>query len=143
MEFKKIHLYGSDIEDYEVLSSLIQDAAVPTSEMKFDKIEKQFFLVCSRFSWESRLQNKGNKRIVSGICFDNVIEVKKKNFPSFNSVNILNFLTLKKVTGFIELIFSNNILIKLVGNNISFRIDDLNKEWPTIFSPNHKKLDDE
>ena len=143
MEFKKIHLYGSDIEDYEVLSSLIQDAAIPTSEMKFDKIEKQFFLVCSRFSWESRLQNKGNKRIVSGICFDNVIEVKKKNFPSFNSVNILNFLTLKKVTGFIELIFSNNILIKLVGNNISFRIDDLNKEWPTIFSPNHKKLDDE
>lgn len=138
MEFKKIHLYGSDIEDYEVLSSLIQDAAIPTSEMKFDKVEKQFFLVCSRFSWESRLQNKGNKRIVSGICFDNVIEVKKKNFPSFNSENILNFLTLKKMTGFIELIFSNNILIKLVGNNISFRIDDLNKEWPTIFSPNHK-----
>ena len=138
MEFKKIHLYGSDIEDYEVLSSLIQDAAIPTSEMKFDKLEKQFFIVCSRFSWENRLQNKGNKRIVSGICFDNVIEVKKKNFPSFNSENILNFLTLKKVTGFIELIFSNNILIKLEGNNISFRIDDLNKEWPTIFSPNHK-----
>ena len=137
MEFKKIHLYGSDTEDYEVLSSLIQDAAIPTSEMKFDKVEKQFFLVCSRFSWESRLQNKGNKRIVSGICFDNVIEVKKKNFPSFNSENILNFLTLKKERGFIELIFSNNILIKLVGNNISFRIDDLNKEWPTIFSPNH------
>ena len=143
MEFKKIHLYGSDIEDYEVLSSLIQDAAIPTSEMMFDKVEKQFFLVCSRFSWESRLQNKGNKRIVSGICFDNVIEVKKKNFPSFNSENILNFLTLKKERGFIELIFSNNILIKLVGNYISFRIDDLNKEWPTIFSPNHKKLDDE
>ena len=138
MELKKIHLYGSDIEDYEVLSALIQDAAIPTSEMKFDKVEKQFFLVCSRFSWESRLQNKGNKRIVSGICFDNVIEVKKKNFPSFNSENILNFLTLKKERGFIELIFSNNILIKLVGNNISFRIDDLNKEWPTIFSPNHK-----
>ena len=138
MEFKKIHLYGSDVEDYEVLSSLIQDAAIPTSEMKFDKIEKKFFLVCSRFSWESKLQNKGNKRIVTGICFDNVIKVKKKNFPSFNSENILNFLTLKKVRGFIELIFSNNILIKLVGNNISFRIDDLNKEWPTIFSPNHK-----
>ena len=143
MVSKKIHLYGSDIEDYEVLSSLIQDAAIPTSEMKFDKIEKKFFLVCSRFSWERKLQNKGNKRIVTGICFDNVIKVKKKNFPSFDSENILNFLTLKKGSGFIELIFSNNILIKLVGNNISFRIDDLNKEWPTIFSPNHKKLDDE
>ena len=48
MEFKKIHLYGSDIEDYEVLSALIQDAAIPTSEMKFDKVGKQFFLVCSK-----------------------------------------------------------------------------------------------
>ena len=53
------------------------------------------------------------------------------------------FLTLKKITGFVNLIFSNNILLKLEGTNISFRIDDLNKEWPTIFSPNHKKLDDE
>jgi len=141
MEFKKIHLYGSDIEDYEVLSSLIQDAAIPTSEMKFDKVDQQFFLVCSRFAWESKLQNKGNKRIVSGICFDNVIEVKKKNFPSFHSENILNFLTLKKMSGFVELMFSNNIFLKLEGNNISFRIDDLNKEWPTIFSPNHKKSD--
>ena len=139
MEFKKIHLYGSDIEDYEVLSSLIQDAAIPISEMKFDKVDQQFFLVCSRFAWESKLQNKGNKRIVSGICFDNVIEVKKKNFPSFHSENILNFLTLKKMSGFVELMFSNNIFLKLEGNNISFRIDDLNKEWPTIFSPDHKK----
>ena len=49
MEFKKIHLYGSDKEDFEVLSSLIQDAAIPTSEMKFDIVSKQFFLVCSRF----------------------------------------------------------------------------------------------
>ena len=141
MELKKIHLYGSDIEDYEVLSSLIQDAAIPISEMKFDKVDQQFFLVCSRFAWESKLQNKGNKRIVSGICFENVIEVKKKNFPSFHSENILNFLTLKKMPGFVELMFSNNIFLKLEGNNISFRIDDLNKEWPTIFSPNHKKSD--
>ena len=141
MELKKIHLYGSDIEDYEVLSSLIQDAAIPTSEIKFDKVDQQFFLVCSRFAWESKLQNKGNKRILSGICFDNVIEVKKKNFPSFHSENILNFLTLKKMSGFVELMFSNNIFLKLEGNNISFRIDDLNKEWPTIFSPDHKKSD--
>ena len=72
-----------------------------------------------------------------------IIKVKKKNFPAFNSDIILNFLTLKKITGFVNLIFSNNILLKLEGKNISFRIDDLNKEWPTIFSPNHKKLDDE
>ena len=137
MVFNKIHLFGSDKEDYQVLSSLIQDAAVPTNEMKFDKVDKQFFLVCSRFVWEKKFQNNKNIRVLSGICFDNVITVKKKNFPSIHSEYILNFLTLNKVQSFIELIFANNISLKLEGANITFRIDDLNKEWPTIFSPDH------
>ena len=42
-----------------------------------------------------------------------------------------------KTSKFVELIFADNILIKLEGKKISFRIDDLNKEWPTIFSPTH------
>ena len=52
-------------------------------------------------------------------------------------MQVLNFLTIKKTVAFIELIFADNILIRLEGKKISFRIDDLNKEWPTIFSPIH------
>ena len=137
MDTIKLHLFGKDKKDFEVLASLIQDAAVPISEIKFDLIKSQFFIVCSRFVWENNFSNKENKRVVTGICFDDVLNVKKKNFPKSDSLQVFNFLTVKKTAAFIELIFADNILIKLEGKNISFRIDDLNKEWPTIFSPIH------
>ena len=75
--------------------------------------------------------------MVTGICFDNISNVKKKNYPKSDTLQVLNFLTIKKTDQFVELIFADNILIKLEGKKISFRIDDLNKEWPTIFSPLH------
>lgn len=137
MDTIKLHLFGKDKEDFEVLASLIQDAAVPISEIKFDFKKNQFFIVCSRFVWENNFHDKENKRVVTGICFDDVLNVKKKNLPKSDSMQVLNFLTVKKTVAFIELIFADNILIRLEGKKISFRIDDLNKEWPTIFSPIH------
>ena len=137
MDIIKLHLFGKDDEDYNVLSSLIQDAAVPISEMKFELIRKQFIIVCSRYVWENKVRKKESMRVVSGVCFDNVLKVKKKNFPQKNSQHVLNFLTARRKENYVELIFSGEIIIKLEGNMISFRIDDLNKEWPTIFSPSH------
>ena len=40
MDTIKLHLFGKDKEDFKVLASLIQDAAVPISEIKFDLIKK-------------------------------------------------------------------------------------------------------
>ncbi len=137
MDTIKLHLFGKDKKDFEVLASLIQDAAVPISEIKFDLLKNQFFIVCSRFVWENSFHNKENKRVVTGLCFDDVLNVKKKNLPKSDSMQVLNFLTVKKTAAYTELIFADNILIRLEGKKISFRIDDLNKEWPTIFSPMH------
>ena len=137
MDIIKLHLFGKDDEDYNVLSSLLQDAAVPISEMKFELISKQFIIVCSRYVWENKVHKKDSMRVVSGVCFDNVLKVKKKNFPPKDSQHVLNFLTARRKENYVELIFSGEIVIKLEGDMISFRIDDLNKEWPTIFSPSH------
>ena len=137
MDIIKLHLFGKDDEDYNVLSSLLQDAAVPISEMNFELIKKQFIIVCSRYVWENKIYKKESMRVVSGVCFDNVFKVKKKNFPPKDPQHVLNFLTARRKENYVELIFSGEIIIKLEGNMISFRIDDLNKEWPTIFSPSH------
>ena len=137
MDIIKLHLFGKDDEDYNVLSSLLQDAAVPINEMKFELIRKQFIVVCSRYVWENKVCKKESMRVVSGVCFDNVFKVKRKNFSPKDSQHVLNFLTARRKENYVELIFSGEIIIKLEGDMISFRIDDLNKEWPTIFSPSH------
>ena len=143
MDNKKLHLFGKDKEDYKIFSSLLQDAAVPISEIKFDEIRNQFFLTCSRFLWERKIQNEEKTRVLSGICFDKVKNVKKKNFPSQNSNDVLNLLFINKSKNYVEIVFSNNIILRLEGDMISFRLDDFNKEWPTIFLPQHSFINNE
>ena len=143
MDNKKLHLFGKDKEDYKIFSSLLQDAAVPISEILFDEIRNQLFLTCSRFLWERKIQNEEKTRVLSGICFDKVKNVKKKNFPSQNSNDVLNLLFINKSKNYVEIVFSNNIILRLEGDMISFRFDDFNKEWPTIFLPQHSFINNE
>ncbi len=143
MDNKKLHLFGKDKEDYKIFSSLLQDAAVPISEIKFDEISNQFFLTCSRFLWEKKIQDGEKARALTGICFDKVKKVKKKNFPSQNSNDVLNLLTVNKTKTYVEILFSNNIILRLEGDMVSFRLDDFNKKWPTIFFPQHSFINDE
>ena len=143
MDNKKLHLFGKDKEDYKIFSSLLQDAAVPISEIKFDEISNQFFLTCSRFLWEKKIQDGEKARVLTGICFDKVQKVKKKNFPSQDSNDVLNLLTVNKTKTYVEILFSNNIILRLEGDMVSFRLDDFNKKWPTIFFPQHSFINDE
>ena len=87
--------------------------------------------------------NEEKTRVLSGICFDKVKNVKKKNFPSQNSNDVLNLLAISKSKTYVEIIFSNNIILRLEGDMVSFRLDDFNKEWPTIFLPQHSFINNE
>ena len=129
-EGKKILITGGTGSLGQALTERLLKEKVDTIRIFSRNEEKQV-------SMENKFHDKENKRVVTGICFDNVLNVKKKNFPKSDTLQVLNFLTVKKTDQFVELIFADNILIKLDGKNISFRIDDLNKEWPTIFSPLH------
>ncbi len=107
--------------------------------MRFEKQSKQFFIVTSRFDWGNNLTKGLSSRILSGLCFLNVEKVHKRNFPRLQSKDILNFLTLDRKKDHINLLFSGDIELKLFGNKIFLRLDDLDKAWPTIFIPNHNE----
>ena len=51
MDTIKLHLFGKDKEDFEVLASLIQDAAVPISEINFDVVRLQVNRCVSSFMY--------------------------------------------------------------------------------------------
>ena len=137
MNRKKLHLIGYDKKDFEVISSLLQDSVVPISEMYFKKNTNQFIITLSRYISKNGTENKVNKRVLSGVCFENVSNVIKKKFSSNISSNILNILTIKKNVDYVEILFSGGTCLKLFGTLILIRLDDLDKEWPTIFTPNH------
>ena len=134
----KLKLLAYEEEDFKVLSSILQDSAMPTTEMNYNKSTKEFVIISSRFDWEKKIIQKNSSRVLCGLCFSNVERVSKRNFPNLKTENILNFLTLIPRKGYINILFSGDIELKLYGTKIFMRLDDLNKEWPTIFIPNHK-----
>ena len=134
----KLKLLAYEEEDFKVLSSILQDSAMPTTEMNYNKSTKEFVIISSRFDWEKKIIQKNSSRVLCGLCFSNVERVTKRNFPNLKTENILNFLTLIPRKGYINILFSGDIELKLYGTKIFMRLDDLNKEWPTIFIPNHK-----
>ena len=134
----KLKLLAYEEEDFKVLSSILQDSAMPTTEMNYNKSTKEFVIISSRFDWEKKIIQKNSSRVLCGLCFSNVERVSKRNFPNLKTENILNFLTLIPRIGYINILFSGDIELKLYGTKIFLRLDDLNKEWPTIFIPNHK-----
>ena len=138
MKDNKLHLLAYDKEDFDVISSILQDSIVPVIDMYYSKIDSQFLLTASRFSNEDYDKKKQTKRIIFGVCFEKVDKVKKRNFPSNNKENILNLLSISYENDFISLLFSNDIELKLFGNAIFLRLDDLDKQWPTIFIPKHR-----
>ena len=137
---EKLKLLAYDNKDFEILSALLQDSIMPVIEMNYNKIEKQFVVITSRFDSDQKNTDGFSNRILSGLCFFNVEKISKRNFPSLKSEQILNFLTLIRNNESINIVFSGDIELKLFGKKIYLRLDDLNKEWPTIFIPNHGKL---
>ena len=136
---EKLKLLAYDAKDFEILSALLQDSVMPVIEMNYNLPEKQFIVITSRFDWDNKTTDGFSNRILSGLCFFNVEKISKRNFPSLKSEQFLNFLTLFRKDEFINIVFSGDIELKLFGTKIYLRLDDLNKEWPTIFIPNHEK----
>ena len=49
-----LRLIARQAEDVVVLSSLLQDAVFPMSEMRYDRKARRFALLVNRFRWEDR-----------------------------------------------------------------------------------------
>ena len=133
----KFQIIGYDKEDFEIVSSLLQDSISLASDFYFDQEDNQFFMMVGRYKREEKNNINPMKRSLAGLCFDNVVNVKKMNFPDLNSSETLNLLSMIKNKDYLHIYFSGNIELKLIGKKISVRLDDLNQEWPTIFTPYH------
>ena len=49
-----LRLVAQDAEDLKVISTLIQDAVLPVTELKYDARQRRFAALLNRFRWEDR-----------------------------------------------------------------------------------------
>ena len=134
---QRLSLIARDAEDLEVVSTLLQDAAVPVSEMAFIEAERRFVLVASRFCRESEAEPGVFERVNCALRFERVGAVRRRGLDPARLAGVLSLLAIRAEAEYIDLIFSGGGRIRLTADGIACRIDDLDLRWPTRLKPDH------
>ena len=101
----------------------------------------------NRFMWEDVEKGvlRKNKRIRTILKFENVIEVKNKNINQKKKDRFLDFLAIESLqmpdkNYEMNLIFSGDVILKVVAEAIEVTLDDQGTPWDSKNKPKHKDL---
>jgi len=145
-----LKLMAADADDLEVIATILQDALINLSEVRFDPKERLFLMVVNRFRWEaietadpdSQPGDAPYERVHSGLCFECVKAVRILRINRGNRSGFLELLTITSTPEEIEFVFAGGGRIRLEVEKIQCRIRDLDEPWPTTLRPVHA-IDDE
>ena len=147
MRIKNLKLIARTEEDLKVISAHLQDSIVNISDIANLEKNKIFLIQLSRFMWEDVEKGvfRKNKRIRTVLKFENVLRVTSKNINQKKKERFLDFLAIETMkmpdkNYEMNLIFSGDIIIKLVAEAIEVTLDDQGTSWESKNKPRHKDL---
>ncbi len=147
MEVKNLKLIAKTDEDLRVISAHLQDSIVNTSDIANLKKNRIFLMQLNRFMWEDVEKGvfRKNKRIRTVLKFDNVLKASSKNINQKKNDRFLDFLAIEMFKmpdkNFeMNLIFSGDVIIKLVVEAIEVTLDDQGSPWVSKNKPRHDDL---
>ncbi len=147
MKVENLKLIAKTIEDLRVISAHLQDSIVKTSDIANLKKNRIFLMQINRFMWEDVEKGvfRKNKRIRTILKFENVLKVTSKNVNQKKSDRFLDFLAIETFkmpdrNYEMNLIFSGDIVIKLIAEAIEVTLDDQGTPWESKSKPKHNEL---
>lgn len=143
-----LKIKAENAPDFEIISSLLQDALFRVDSMVYQARNHRFAFVANRFVWEDEmLTGKKPKaanryaRARTGLRFEGVLGARIKNIPLAKKDLMLSLLTMdieKDEKGFcVTLIFSGDGAIQLSAEVIEVYLEDLTGTWATSLKPDH------
>ncbi|MEL6522326.1 MAG: DUF2948 family protein [Pseudomonadota bacterium] len=97
-EDRPLNLKANAPEDLEVISSLLQDAVFPGSEMSWDQKRRQFAMLVNRFRWEDKplaeRRNRPYERVQSLLVVGDVGKVQSQGVDRSEKDMVLSLLGL-------------------------------------------------
>ena len=149
MENKGLKLHATSVDDLKVLSAHLQDSITQVKNIAHLKRNRIFLIQFNRFMGEDIEKGvfRKNKRILSVLKFENVVNVNSKNLNQKNSERFLDFLAIESKflsdkNYEIKLNFAGNILIKLNSELIECYLEDISDPWETKNKPKHDLIND-
>ena len=147
MKVQNLKLIARTTEDLRVISAHLQDSIVKTSDIANLKKNRIFLMQLNRFMWEDVEKGvfRKNKRIRSVLKFENILKVASKNVDQKKNDRFLDFLAIETTkmpdkNYEMKLIFSGDIVLKLIAEAIEVTLDDQGAPWESKNKPEHKDL---
>ena len=147
MKVKNLKLIAKTEDDLRVISAHLQDSIVKTSDIANLKKNKIFLMQLNRFMWEDVEKGvfRKNKRIRTVVKFENILKATSKNVDQKKNHRFLDFLAIESFkmpdkNYEMNLIFSGDIIIKLVAEAIEVTLDDQGMPWNSKNKPKHDDL---
>lgn len=94
-----LRLQALDPDDLQVISSLVQDAVFPITEMKWQRSKRRFSLLLNRFRWEDEVEGQPPERVQSVLAFDDVGAVRSQGVDRSDTGTILSLLAIDWASG--------------------------------------------
>ena len=131
--------------DLEVISSLVQDAVFPISEMSWRAGERRFALLLNRFRWEDDGRDRhGPERVRALLVVDNVLRVASQGIDRRDPDLILSLMAVtfeagEDGTGQILLTLAGDGAIRLEVEALEVTLKDVTQPYaaPSGKTPDH------
>ena len=147
MKVRNLKLIARTTEDLRVISAHLQDSIVKTSDIANLKKNRIFLMQLNRFMWEDVEKGvfRKNKRIRTVLKFENILKVASKNVDQKKNDRFLDFLAIETIkmpdkNYEMNLIFSGDIVIKLLIEAVEVTLDDQGIPWESKNKPKHDDL---
>ena len=138
---RPLNLGALDQDDLQVVSTLIQDAVFPASEMIWDASQRRFAILINRFRWEDRsLRDQSGhavERVQTVLCIDNVLGIASQGIELANKDMIFSALSLQfepelDAGGTVLLTLAGDGAIKLSVEALEVRLKDVTRPYRAL-----------
>ncbi|MBY6068680.1 DUF2948 family protein [Leisingera aquaemixtae] len=143
-----LNLGALEEEDLKVLSTLLQDAVFPVTEMSWRASERRFALLVNRFRWEDRdaaeRRGRSYERVQSLLVVDNVLGVSSQGVDRKDKDLILSLLSVtfepgEDGAGHVLLTLAGDGAVRLSVEALEVSLRDVTRPYlaPSGQAPDH------
>ena len=146
-EDKALNIGAFDKRDLEVVSSLVQDSILPTSEIKWLSNSDKLAILINRFRWEDTKlsQGKNLERVRSLLMINHLKNISSSGFSPKQKDRILSILSIsfdgvEGGSGSVLIVVSGNGGIRVEVDALEINLRDVTMPYiaPSGLVPEHK-----
>jgi hypothetical protein len=142
---RPVNIGALDLDDLQVLSSLVQDAVFPVTEMAWDARARRFALLLNRFRWEDAGRDRhGAERVQSVLSVENVLRVASQGVDRSDKDMVLSILSVtfepgEEGSGYVMLTLAGDGAFRLEVEALEVALKDVTRPYraPSGKAPSH------